>query len=95
MNINNIYMFKNPIRHFIDINDFEYSIDGNDVVDISNLSWTRSADFVIRRHYYNNDLRILKLPNILNFYNLYKVSSVTENFYQINDISQYSKYQLT
>lgn len=71
-NINNIYMFKNPIRFFIDISKFEGLITENDYsLQIQEtLSWTCPIDFKIRKKYGEDFVRFIRLPNILNFYYL-------------------------
>ena len=61
--INSLYNFKNPIRHFfnIDLVDFPKFDD----MDTSYVSWTEPIKFKIKKG--NNLYRILKLPNIINF----------------------------
>lgn len=86
INYNNIYMFKNPIRHFLEFQQLEYQ-----ELDVQKMSWTKPVDFIIRRHYDNDGIRILKLPNALNYFNLYKKIEQTPNFFIIDRISILSR----
>ena len=64
MNLNNLYNFKNPIRHFIDIELLWFPTDDNRY-EINRLSWTEPFPFRVKKH--DDKYRTLKLPNILNF----------------------------
>lgn len=67
-NYNYIYMFKNPIRFFIDINDFKPIISTFDNLTLNFLSSTQPATFNIRKYYGETDYRQIHFPNIINFY---------------------------
>ncbi|MDK0576873.1 hypothetical protein P5F02_07525 [Clostridium perfringens] len=62
--IDNIYNFKNTIRHFISIENIEvpFSIEN---IEIEELSYTEPINFRVRKN--ENQYRMLRIPNILNF----------------------------
>lgn len=62
--INNLYNFKNPIRHFIKIDELIYPSDIRNLP-IENLSWTEPFKFRIKKTMESK--RTLKIPNALNF----------------------------
>lgn len=64
MKYNNYYNFKNPIRHFINIDDLDYPADVA-TVGTKILSWTSPIPFRVRKEL--NSFRTLKLPNVLMF----------------------------
>ncbi|HDR4898578.1 TPA: hypothetical protein QCR38_000745 [Bacillus cereus] len=73
--LNNLYNFKNSVRHFLDINNVRFPTPVNDI-DILDLAWTQPINFRVRKE--DNKYRTLKLPNILNFscaYNRFKDAS--------------------
>lgn len=72
MNINNYYNFKNPIRHFIDIEKISLPFSLEDI-EIDNISWSHPINFRIKK--IGKSYRMLKMPNMLNFmcaYNKFK-----------------------
>ncbi len=79
-NINYIYMFKNPVRFFVDIKDFENIISNPGKVDIKELDWTKPFSFNIRKHYGKSDLRSIEFPNMVNFFVLFSLLSKEFDF---------------
>ncbi|NFL56933.1 hypothetical protein FDB79_15480 [Clostridium botulinum] len=69
MRFNNLYNFKNPVKHFIDVNSIILPND-IDSLDIKNFSWVKPFNFRVRKQ--DDKYRILKIPNILNFARTYK-----------------------
>lgn len=61
---NNLYNFKNTIRHFININSLIYP-DDIASFDISKLAWSTPFKYRIRKT--SDSFRTLKIPNILVF----------------------------
>lgn len=64
MGINTFYNFKNPIRHFLNIDNVIFQPCINEL-NIEDLSWTEPINFRVWKD--ENKYRVLKLPNILNF----------------------------
>lgn len=62
MAYNNIYNFKNPIRHFINIDNLKFD-SAISTLDIENTCWTLPIKFRIQKD--DKSFRTLKLPNIL------------------------------
>ncbi|MDY0278777.1 MAG: hypothetical protein RBQ97_11910 [Acholeplasma sp.] len=83
-NYNNIYMFKNPIRHFIDINKFRNLLDYNNL-NSRNLSWSLPIAYPIRKYYGKEDSRVLNLPNIVNFFILCNKMENETTFPELSD----------
>lgn len=72
MGLNNVYNFKNPVRHFLDIDSLIYPTDIS-IYGIEKLVWAEPISFRIYKD--ADKYRTLKMPNILNFvaaYNHYK-----------------------
>lgn len=80
--INDVYNFKNPIRHFLNIDNVRLAKPVEDIV-LKDLAWTEPINFRIRKD--ENTYRTLKLPNILNFLKAYSCFKDYENF---SDTSQ-------
>lgn len=87
----NIYMFKNPIRHFLNVENIEYPIVAHKPDDINLYAPTKPVRFTIRKYYGQNDQRELLLPNLLNFYVLYEHVKSFPNFENIALISSFSR----
>ena len=81
MTINNLYNFKNTIRHFINIDKLADFIPTHDIK-ISELAWTEPINFRVRKD--DNKFRTLKLPNILNFFGAHNVFKDYANFFSPN-----------
>jgi len=88
--LNNIYNFKNPIRHFINIDNILYPDDIGDF-ELNKLSWTEPIKFRIRKG--ENEFRTLKFPNFLNFCTLYLKIKDSTNFFSINDIDIHKRME--
>ena len=58
---NTIYNFKNPVRHFFDIDNLIFRNPG--AIDIEDTSWTVPIKFRVLKE--ESDFRTLKFPNIL------------------------------
>jgi hypothetical protein len=78
-NFNNLYNFKNPIRHFFNLNNIKF--DNCDNLKYEDLSWTTPVKFKIFKTV--NSVRTISFPNILNFYHAVKNFESQENFYNI------------
>ncbi|MFJ7370950.1 hypothetical protein ACIQVU_16105 [Lysinibacillus sp. NPDC098008] len=65
MRINNYYNFKNPIRHFLNIDAVLFSSESENF-SVKDLAHTEPFKFRILKN--ENKYRVLKFPNILNFY---------------------------
>lgn len=64
MNLNNLYNFKNAVRHFVDIVSLEYPDDVENF-NTRELCWTMPISFNVQKG--NGKYRTLKIPNALNF----------------------------
>lgn len=64
MNLNNVYNFKNPVKHFLNIDNLEFPSNITEYP-IDNLTWTEPIKFRIYKE--KDKYRTLKMPNILNF----------------------------
>ena len=82
-NLNNKYNFKNPIRHFFNVDNL--SFDDLSELEFECLSWTKPVPFKIYKT--DNAERTIKFPNLLNFYHALKVFEKEPLFYQIKKIS--------
>lgn len=65
---NYLYMFKNPIRFFIDIHPFKSLFNDISKMTTDNLSRTKPISFTIRKYYGETDNRTLDFPNLVNFF---------------------------
>jgi hypothetical protein len=88
MEINKFYNFKNPVRHFLNINNIIYPT-GFDELDIKDLSWTEPINFRVRKE--DDKYRILKMPNILNFICAYKRFEDSEHFLDVHNIDTHKR----
>lgn len=66
---NNLYNFKNTIRHFININSLIFP-DNIESFDIDNLAWSEPFKYRVRKS--ADSFRTLKIPNILVFVAAYE-----------------------
>lgn len=94
-NLTNIYMFKNPLRFFLNI-DKIYDLEkaSIDLLSDDDISWTTPANFKIRKYYGKSEFRMLKLPNLLNFFFLYHKCKNETNFFDFNNISAFSRVKV-
>ena len=79
--LNNAYNFRNPVRHFINVDGLEYPNDISGFNPISELSWTRPVYFRIYKT--ENSFRVIKFPNILNFARAYEYYKVLNGFFDV------------
>lgn len=82
-NINNLYNFKNPIRHFLNLDNINEP-QNIEIYNLENLSWTAPIKFRIRKT--ENSYRTLKFPNILNFLVALYKNEKDDNFYNIPNL---------
>ncbi len=86
MSKNNLYNFKNPIRHFLRIDDIMVDLQN---INVRNLSWTVPIKFKIRKD--REKFRILKLPNILNFSFALKEFQSQQHFENIPELDEHKR----
>ena len=69
MALNNLYNFKNSIKHFINIDSLNFP---NNISSfgLENLIWTKPFNFRVKKQ--GDKYRTLKIPNILNFVAAYE-----------------------
>lgn len=82
-NLNNLYNFKNPIRHFFNIDNIKF--DSVEELKFKDLSWTKPVKFKIFKT--KDSIRTISFPNILNFYHTVKKFTNIPNFYDIKKLS--------
>ena len=75
-NINNLYNFKNPIRHFFNIDKINFN--NVEKLTYKELAWTMPVKFKIFKT--EDTQRTLNFPNILNFYHTLKSLKNESNF---------------
>lgn len=76
-----VYNFKNPIRHFIDV-DSIWTPTG---ISVEQLSWSQPVKFRIKKN--DEKYRTLKIPNIVNFIAAYEHYKNVTNFTNIGGIN--------
>lgn len=69
MILNNFYNFKNPVKHFLDIDKIKLP-DNISSFDLEKLCWVAPFNFRVKKQ--DNKYRIIKMPNILNFAGAYE-----------------------
>ena len=89
-NYKNIYMFKNPIRHFLNVENLLYPSFTLNVNEIDDYAPTKPLKFTIRKYYGQDEQRELLMPNLLNFALLFSHVESFPNFYDIESISVHS-----
>ncbi|MDD3415796.1 MAG: hypothetical protein PHY47_17615 [Lachnospiraceae bacterium] len=77
MELNNIYNFKNPVKHFLNIDGLAFP---NNItpMDIASLAWAEPISFRIQKD--GDKYRTLKMPNILNLVAAYHHFKNMPNF---------------
>lgn len=85
-NLNYYYNFKNTIRFFVNIDNLYFP---KEIDDIKKLSWCVPVNFRIKKD--DNSYRIIKLPNILNFYCAFNVFKNYDNFNLNEQINAHTK----
>lgn len=83
-NLNSLYNFKNPIRHFFNLDKVMF--DASENLQFSDLNWTAPVKFNIFKT--DRSQRSISFPNILNFYHAVKCFADEPLFYQIDQISE-------
>lgn len=78
---NNLYNFKNPIRHFIDVDNLTYPRNIGAYV-LNDMSWTKPIKFNVRKE--RDSFRTLKMPNLLIFAASYEKFKNMPNFMEPN-----------
>lgn len=81
--LNNIYNFKNPIRHFFNLDNIKF--DASESCKFKDLTWTAPVKFKIFKT--ENSQRVISFPNILNFYHAIKLFQKEDNFWDIKSMS--------
>lgn len=78
IDFNYIYMFKNPIRFFLNIDKFDYQNIDNlnysmEKINVRKIGtdWTKPTNFFIKKSIASKETRVLKFPNLVNFRVLY------------------------
>ena len=82
-NLNYLYNFKNPIRHFFNLDSIKF--DNSETLKFSDLCWTTPVKFKVFKTEDSN--RTISFPNILNFYHTIKTFEGEANFYSIGRMS--------
>lgn len=80
---NNLYNFKNPIRHFFNLDNIKF--DASETCTFKDLAWTTPVKFKIFKT--ENSHRVIHFPNILNFYHAIKLFQKEDNFWDIHSMS--------
>lgn len=88
MEHNNLYNFKNPVKHFLNIDQLQLP---NNISNyqINKLSWVEPIVFRIKKQ--EDAYRTLKMPNILNFFCAYEHFKDMSNFNNIKAIDPVHK----
>ncbi len=82
-NFNNLYNFKNPIRHFFNLDNIKF--DNSENLSLEDLVWTFPVKFKIYKA--EDEQRTICFPNILNFYHAIKAFKNENNFSKIKYLS--------
>lgn len=77
MKRNNLYNFKNPIKHFLNIDSIKLPPD-IESFPIEKLSWVEPINFRVKKQ--DDMYRSLKMPNVLNFFCSYEHFNDMPNF---------------
>lgn len=88
MEYNNVYNFKNPVKHFLNVNDLIFPED-IEHYDISKLEWSAPISFRIYKD--TDKFRTLKMPNILNFVAAYHYYRDMPNFTDIQNMDVHKR----
>ncbi|ARD48488.1 hypothetical protein [Sporosarcina sp. P33] len=88
MKLNNLYNFKNSVKHFLDIDALTLPTDLSSF-EISNLSWVAPFNFSVKKQ--DDSYRSLKIPNILNFVVAYEHFKDLSNFDSIQSLDSSHK----
>ena len=88
MNYNNLYNFKNPVKHFLNIDGLAFPTE-IDTFDTGSLCWTVPISFRVKKE--KDKARVLKMPNILSFVRAYHYYKVLPNFEDIQSMDYLHK----
>lgn len=88
MKLNNLYNFKNPVKHFLDIDRLSFPADIS-TFEISKLCWVEPFNFRVKKQ--EDKHRTLKMPNILNFQAAYEHFKDISYFHSIQDMDPLHK----
>lgn len=88
MNINNLYNFKNPIKHFLDIGKVQLPPNISSLP-IEDFCWVEPFNFRVKKQ--DDKYRTLKMPNILNFIRAIEHFKDMPYFYDIKSIDTIHK----
>ena len=83
MLLNHLYNFKNPIRHFFNLDKLLF--DQPHTCRFEDLDWTTPVKFKIFKT--DDAQRVISFPNLLNFYHAVSLFQQEENFEQIPSMS--------
>lgn len=90
MDINNSYNFRNPVRHFVNIEQLDYPTDIFTFDPIQELCWTKPMPFRIYKA--DDRFRTIKMPNILNYVRALKYYNKLPHFTDVMSLdSQHKK----
>lgn len=88
MKLSNLYNFRNPVRHFINIDDLNYPTD-IETFNPDEVCWTKPFSFRIYKA--DDKFRTLKIPNILNFVRAYHYYKGRPCFTNVMDLDPQHK----
>ena len=88
MKLNNLYNFKNAVKHFLDIDNLEIPKDLS-AYDIRDLAWVDPFNFRVKKQ--EDKYRTLKMPNILNFLVAYEHFKDLSNFDNVQNLDRVHK----
>lgn len=89
MSLSNNYNFRNPVRHFIDIDQLYYPADITTFDPIKELSWTKPIVFRVYKP--GSSFRTIKMPNILNYVRAYHYYKGLVNFTNVTNFDTQHK----
>ncbi len=84
MRLNYVYNFRNPVRHFINIENLDMPTDIASFDPIYELSWTKPMSFRVYKA--DDRFRIIKIPNIFNFVRAYHYYGILPNFSNVQNL---------
>ncbi|KAB2488382.1 RNA-dependent RNA polymerase family protein [Priestia endophytica] len=88
MKLNNLYNFKNAVKHFLDIDSLKMP-ENISSFDIRNLSWVDPFNFRVKKQ--EDKYRTLKMPNILNFVVAYEHFKDLSSFDNVQNLDPVHK----
>lgn len=88
MEINNLYNFRNTIRHFLDIDNLILPSDFTSKT-VEDTCWTKPFKFRVQKE--DNSYRTLKIPNILSFRVAENRLHTYDNFYSLPEMDEHKR----